>query len=187
MLIQDEKINGRHGGHQQGHGLPLPAGKRPHLNIHLVLQPQPQGSQLLPVAFPPGVVRAPAQVIGLAFVIRQREILEHGQVGTGTQGGVLVHPAKAAVPHKFLLVQHAFAVNDDIAALDWNAAADDIQQGGLAAAVAAHDGNKLARFHRKVKVPEQAGLSDLAGVIYFGDIFKLQHGRRLLSGRSGSR
>lgn len=59
VLIQDEKINGGHGGHQQGDRLPLPPGKRPHFDVHFVLQPQPQRRQLLPVGLPAGVVDAP--------------------------------------------------------------------------------------------------------------------------------
>ena len=116
------------------------------------------------------MVRAPAQVIGLAFVIRQREILKHGQVGTGTQSGVLVHPAKAAVPHKFLLVQHAFAVNDDIAALDWNAAADDIQHGSLTRAIASDHRHELSVLDGQIEIPEQAHLIDRTRIVIFVDM-----------------
>ena len=43
VLIQNQKFQRCHGGHQQGHGLPLSAGEGAHLDVQLILQAQVQG------------------------------------------------------------------------------------------------------------------------------------------------
>ncbi len=49
VFVQIRKLQRRHGGHQQRHGLPLAAGESAH-DIQLILQAQAQTGQLLMVA-----------------------------------------------------------------------------------------------------------------------------------------
>ena len=41
VLIQDQKLDRSHGGHEKGHGLPLASREDPHLYMELVFQSQP--------------------------------------------------------------------------------------------------------------------------------------------------
>ena len=67
------------------------------------------------------------------------------------------------------------AAHQHLTALNGDGSADDIEQGGLAAAVAADDGDKLTVLDGKIKVFKQTHFGDRAGVIGFRDIFKLKH------------
>ena len=176
VFVQDQKAQGGHSGHQQRHRLPLAAGEGAHAHVQLILQPQAQGGQLVPVVRHPAAVDAPAQTEGLSLVVRQGQVLQHRQVGAGAGGGVLIHPAHGSVALVVLQLGDAFAVHEDVAALDADGPADDVQQGGLAAAVAAHDGDELAVLHRQGEAVEQRLLRDGAGVVDLGDVTQFKHG-----------
>ena len=87
MLVQDEELQRGHGGHQQGHRLALAPGEGPHLHVQLILQPQAQGGQLGAVEIDALFVHPEAQAEGLPFVVRQGEVLQHGEVGAGPREG----------------------------------------------------------------------------------------------------
>ena len=176
MLVQDQEFQGRQGSHQQGHRLALAAGEGAHLDVQLILQTQTQSGQLGPVKVHPLFVHALAQAEALALVVRQGEVLQHGQVGAGAQGRVLVHPANGGVPLKIPLLPDALAVHQHVASVQGDAAADDVQQGGLAGAVAPHDGDKLPVRHGQVQAVKELQLRDGAGVVDFGQVFDLKHG-----------
>ena len=176
VFVQDQEVEGRHGGHQQGHGLPLAAGQGAHLHVQLILQPQPQGLELRPIEVHALAVHAPPKAEGLALVVRQGQVLQHGQVGAGARRRVLVDPAHGGVALVVLQLGDALAAHQHVAALDGDGAADDVQQGGLAAAVAAHDGHELALLHLQGEVVEQALLGDGAGVVDLGDVTYFKHG-----------
>ena len=57
-----------------------------------------------------------------------------------------------------------------------NAAADDVEHRGLAAAVAAHNGHEFAILDGQVEVLEQTHFGDGALIIDLGDVFQLKHG-----------
>ena len=68
------------------------------------------------------------------------------------------------------------AAHQHVAPLNGDGAADDVQQGGLAAAVAAHDGHELALLHRQGEVVEQPLLRLGAGVVDLRDVPYFKHG-----------
>ncbi len=176
VLVQNQKFQGRHGGHQQRHRLPLAAGESPHPHIQLILQSQAQGGQLLAIEVDTLFIDAPAQAVGPALVIRQGQIFQHGEVGAGAGGGVLVDPAHGGVPLVVLQLGDAPAAHQHVTALDGDRAADDVQQGGLAAAIAAHDGHELALLHCQGEVLEQPLLRQGAGVVDLRDVPYFKHG-----------
>ena len=176
MLVQDEELQGRHGGHQQGHRLALAPGEGAHLHVQFILQPQAQGGQLGAVEVDPLFVHPEAQAEGLALVVRQGEVLQHGEVGAGAQGGVLIHPAHDGVALVVLLLADALPVQKHIPPVQGDGPAEDVQQGGLARAVAPHDGDKLPVGHREVEVVEEGHLRDGAGIVDFRQVLQLKHG-----------
>ena len=176
VFVQDQKLEGRHGGHQQRHGLPLAAGEGAHFHVQLILQPQPQGLELLAVKVHPPPVHAPAQAEGAALVVRQGEVFQHGQVGGGACRRVLIYPAHGGVALVVLLVGDALAAHQYVAALNGNGTADDVQKRGLTAAVAAYDGDELSRLHRQREVVKEPLLRHGAGIIDLCDVPYFKHG-----------
>ena len=120
--------------------------------------------------------KAPAQTEGTALVVRQGQIFQHGEVGAGAGSGVLVDPAHGGVPLVVLQLGDAPAAHQHVTALDGDRAADDVQQGGLAAAIAAHDGHELALLHCQGEVLEQPLLRQGAGVVDLRDVPYFKHG-----------
>ena len=110
---------------------------------------QHTGLELLAVEVHPPPVYAPAQAEGTALVVRERQVFQHGQVGGGARRRVLVHPAHGGVALVVLLAGDALAAHQHVPSLNGDGAADDVQKRGLAAAVAAHDGDELSFLHRQ--------------------------------------
>ena len=167
VLVQDEEVQRRHGRHEQRHGLPLAAGEGAHFHVELILQAQAQRGQLRAVEVDALAVDPKAQAKALALVVRQGHVFQHGQVGAGPQGGVLIHPADGGVALKVLLLADALAAHQHVAPVQGDGAAEDVQQRGLAGAVAAHDGDELAVVHGEVEVVEQGHFRHGAGVVDF--------------------
>ena len=78
--------------------------------------------------------------------------------------------------HDLGQVGDVLAVDLDGAAVHGDAAADDVQHGRLAGAVAADDGDKLAVVYGKAEVLKQAHFVDGAGIVVFVDVIQLKHG-----------
>ena len=88
----------------------------------------------------------------------------------------MIDPAHVGVAAVVLEPAHAFAVDEYVAAVHGDGAAENVQKRGLAAAVAAYDGDKLPGLHRQGKMVEQPLLGHGAGVIDLGDVPDLKHG-----------
>ena len=97
VLIQDEKLNGGHGGHKKRHGLTLAAGENTYFNIHLILQSKAQGAEAFPVKIHPVFVGSGAQVEEFPLIVCQSHIFSNGHGRTGAHGRILVYPADAAL------------------------------------------------------------------------------------------
>ena len=104
-------------------------------------------------------------------------------MGTGPHGGILVHPADPALAYKFRHFCNVLSVYGNSAAVDGNAAADDVQHGSFSGAVAPYDRDKFMVVNGKIKILEQAHFIDCPGVVIFIDIFQFKHG--FLSSLSG--
>ncbi|MPM25746.1 hypothetical protein SDC9_72246 [bioreactor metagenome] len=127
VLIQNQKAQGRHGGHQQRRRLPLPTGEGPHFHVQLILQPQPQALQLGAVPVDALFVHAPAKTEGLPLVVRKRQVFQHGQIGARPHGRILVHPPHGGIALKVLFSQNALARHQHVSALHGDGPADNIQ------------------------------------------------------------
>ena len=97
-------------------------------------------------------------------------------MGAGAHGGILIHPANTPLTLKFRHVRDIFISYINGAGVHRDAAADDVEHGGFAGAVAPHHGHELALFHGQVKVLEQAHLIDGPCVVIFADIVQFKHG-----------
>ena len=97
----------------------------------------------------------------LALVVGKGEVFQNGHVRAGTHGGVLVNTAYLFVAHEILLLVDALAAYKAVATVDGNRAADYIEHRGLAAAVAADDGDKLTVLDGKLKVFKQTHFGDV--------------------------
>lgn len=170
VFVQNQEIERRQRRHQQRDGLPLPAGQRPHLHVHLVLQPQFQRREHFAVrrfalAVDPGRQAEPA-----AFVVGQRHIFQYCHVWAGAHRRILVHATHFAVALEIFHPADAGAVDADIAAVQRDAAADQVEHRGFAAAVAADDGNEFPVRHGQVEIAEQAHFRHCSGIVNFCDI-----------------
>ena len=175
VFVKNEKIYGSERGHDQGHRLALSAGEGAKLIIQLVFQTKAKSGQLLPVKIPALIVGAPAKTEALSLVVGEREIFQHGHVGAGTQSRILIHTSDTAVALELLKGIDPLSVYNDVSVIYRYAAADDIQQGGLAAAVAPHDGDKFLVLYLQAEIVEYAHLGDKAGIIYLLDMAQFKH------------
>ena len=175
MLVQDQEVNGGHGGHQQRKSLSLSAGETPHRHAQLVLQTQAQGRQHGLVVANAAAVGAGSQAVALSLVVRKGQVLQDGHGGAGTHSRVLIHPADAGIPPEFLHAGDVPAVHENLPVVHGDGAAQDVQQAGLAAAVAAHHGHKAALLDKQVEAGEQARLLNGAGAVGLGYIPQFKH------------
>ena len=117
-----------------------------------------------------------AEAEGLALVVGKGQVFQHGEVGGGAEGRVLVDPAHGGVALELLLFLDALPVHQHVAAFHADAAADDVEKRGLAGAVAAHDGNELPVLHPQGEALKEPVLRGGAGMIDLGDVLQLKHG-----------
>ena len=68
-----------------------------------------------------------------------------------------------------------FSVDEDAAGIQRDAAADNIQKGGLARTIAADHRDKFSLFNLHRKIMEHTHLMNGSGIIVFPDILKLKH------------
>ena len=176
MLVQDEEVDGGHGGHEQRQGLPLAAGEVAHGHAQLVLQSQPQGGQHVAVGLDAGTVGAAGQAEGTALVVCHGQVFQNGHGGAGALGGILIHPSHAPVAAEFLHFGDVLPADADGSRFHGNGAAEDVQHAGFARAVAAHHRDEGMILNPQAEIMEQAGFMHGAGVVDFGDCVKFKHG-----------
>ena len=176
MLIQDKEFNGGHGGHEQRHGLALAAGEDAYLDIHFILQAKAKGAQGFAVGFHPLPVGSRTEVKCLAFIISKGHVFQDCHGWAGAHGRILIDASDAALTLVFRHPGDVFPANDDLAVVQRDASADDIEHGSLARAIAAHHGDKLMVPDSKAEILEQAHFIDRTGIVVFIDVFQFKHG-----------
>ena len=144
--------------------------------VSAVLGSQPQGRQFCPIRVNPLLVHPKPQAKSFPLVVRQGEVLQHGQIGTGAQGGILIYSANGGVPLEILLLSDAFSIHQHVSPVQWDGPAEDIQQRGLSRTIAAHDRDELAVLHREIEPVKQGQLRHRSRIVDFGHIPQLKHG-----------
>jgi len=151
-----------------GYALHLPAGHLAGVLVQLVAQPhllQRSGGTAAALGF--GNARDGQ---------RQLHIAQHGLVGD--QVIALEHETDGVVPVGVPVAVGIFfggdAVDDKITAVVAVQTADDVQQGGLAGAAGAQNGHEFVVPQVQTDVV-QCVLHQLAGLIFFVDLFELEH------------
>ena len=176
VLIQKEDLGLFQGGHEQGQGLPLSAGKQPHLGGEPVLQPQSQGAEqlfeLLPLAFPD----APAEGALLPPAGGQSQVLLDGHVARRPHHGVLEPPAQIDGPPVLGQLSDVHAVNADGALVHRPHAGDGVEHGGLARPVSANDGDEVPLLQGERQMVQRRLLVNGAGVEGLTDLMQFKHG-----------
>ena len=160
MLIQNQEINRCHRRHQKRQYLTLSAGKGTDLCFQLVFQPKSQTGKHLAVRIFPALSDTAVQSVTFFFQIRNRHIFQHRHIRARPGRRVLVYSADFAVAHIFFLTGDISSVYDDLSCVRRNAAADQVQHGGFAGAVAADHRHELAVWNRQVKILKQAHFID---------------------------
>ena len=151
-----------------GYALHLPAGHLAGVLVQLVAQPhllQRSGGT--------------AAALGLGYARDgqcQFHVAQYGLVGD--QVIALEHKTDGVVPVGVPVAVGVFfggdAVDDQIAAVVAIQTADDVQQGGLAGAAGAQNGHEFVVPQVQTDVV-QCVLHQLAGLIFFVDLFELEH------------
>ena len=177
VLVQQQQLWGDQRSHEQGEGLPLPAGQQPHRLPHPVLQAHLQSGQLVPEQGPvrlAGAAEEGVLVLGSAE-IGQGQILLDGHVGGGPPHGVLEQAAQHPAAPVLRLEGDVLPRQGDGALIHIEAPGDGVEQGALARAVGAHDGDEVPGLQVEGQAAEGLLLIDRAGVEGLGDMFQLQH------------
>ena len=186
VFVQQQQLGGDQRRHQQGQCLALAAGEQADGLLHAVLQPKAQGGELLgkEVAILFGDAGEGRRVPGRPQ-IGQCEVFLNGHMGGRAAQRVLEHTADvlgaAVVRHKrdVLVIQRdGTSIRDELAC-------NGVEHRGLACAVGADDGGKVAVFQIQVDLLQSQLFVDGAGVKGFADVFQFKHGGHLLS-RLGS-
>ncbi len=141
----------RHGGHDQRQGLALAAGQEAHLALQPVFQAEAQRGQKLPVAGAAGRGDAPPQSTALAPAARPCSGSPRWSWRRRSPGAGPGTPARCSRRRRCSLQRvMSTAVQDDAAPVGEVAAGDQVEQGRLARAVAADDGDELPLFDGEV-------------------------------------
>ena len=175
MLVQQEELGFVHGGHQQGQRLTLTAGQQAHTGGQTVFQAQVQGLEQFPVLFPLGLGDADAQGAGLAAAGSQRQILFDLHGGGGAGHRILEHTADVGSTLMLAQAGDVHAVDDNFAFIHRPHTGHGVQHGGLARAVAADDGDKIALVQLQVQAVQGRFLVHGACVEGLGNILDLKH------------
>ena len=107
---------------------------------------------------------------------RHGEVFFNGHFGRGAHERVLEDPADPLPPAVLGEVGHIEAVDDDVPVVDQEAARDHVEERRLPGAVAADDGDEIARGDVKADLFQGDLLVDGPPVEDLGDAFELKHG-----------
>src|SRR5699024_1165370 len=154
----------------------LPAREQPDPGLETVLEAEVEGPQLLPEPVPARGGDSPAQRPRLAAPQGEGEVLLDRQVRGRAGERVLEHPAEEAGPLVLLEPVDARAVDLDGAGVDRQPAGDRVEQGGLAGAVRADDGDEVALGQVQAQIDQGTPLVDRAGEERLGDRVDGEHG-----------
>jgi len=104
------------------------------------------------------------------LIVRKREVFEDSKAAAGSHLRVLEHSAYLPCALVLLREHDILAVEHNRAGIRLDTAADDIQHGGLAAAVGAYNGDKVPVVDVEREVVEQLALIDGPAVEHLRDI-----------------
>ena len=127
------------------------------------------------IIWDPGFVGAAGKTVKAPFIICYGKIFQDIHARAGTLCGVLIDAADTSVADIVFLVGDVGAVDENLAAVGEDCAADQIEQRSLSGSVAANDGDELIVRDGEIKIPVENLFVDRAGIICLADVFKLQH------------
>ena len=176
VLVQEQQLRVREGGHEQRERLALTAGKQANLAAHAGLQAQAQRGEQLGVLLLLLGGDAPGEAAALAAALGERQVFLDPHVGRGSAHRVLEHTAQILGARGLGEATHVHATQLDHAGIQRVHARDHVQQRGLAGAVAADHGHEVAVRELQVHARERALLVDRSLVERLGDVRELKHG-----------
>ena len=165
VLVQDQEIRGAQAAHGHRQGLALAAGQAAGPGVHHVFQPHAQFAQHLLPGGNAGFVERGHEVHALELALGQGHVFGDAHIGAGAHRRVLVDAGDAAAAGGFLLAGDILPVQQDLPGVGRHGSADQVEQGGLAGAVGADDGDKLPLFHLEVEAAQQRQLAHGTRVI----------------------
>ena len=184
VLVQQEELGLDQAGHQQGECLALAAREQADLGVEARVQTEVQALEQLNVLVLLGLGDAPRKTATLAAALGEGQVFGNLHVGCGAAHGVLEHTAQVLGALRLAQTRDVGAVELNNTRIKRIHAGDHIEQRGLAGAVAANHGYKVAIVEGEVDAGERALLGDGALVKGLLDVRELKHLPHLPSCRS---
>ena len=184
VLVEQQQARPGERGHQQGECLALATREQADLGVETRVQTKVQALEQLNVLIFLGLGDAPRKAATLAATLGEGQVLGNLHVGSGTAHGVLKHAAQVLGALRLAQARDVGAVELDNARIERVHAGDHVEQRGLAGAVAADHGYKVAVIQGEVDAGERALLGDGALVKGLLDMRELKHLPHLPSCRS---
>ena len=160
MLVEQQQARLGERGHQQGECLALATREQADLSVEPRIQTKVQTLEQLNVLVLLGLGDAPRKTAMLAAALGEGQVLGDLHVGCGAAHGVLEHAAQVLGALRLAQTRDIGAVELDNARIERIHAGDHVEQRGLAGAVAANHGYKVAVVKGEVDAGERALLGD---------------------------
>ena len=175
VLVQQQDARRLQRRHQQAHGLALAAREQADAVGQAVFQAQAQDGQALAEVVAHLGLDGAAQAAEGAAALGQGHVFLDGQVLAGARHGVLEDAGHAlgAGPHG--QARHVLAGDLDAALVHGQVARDGVQEGGLAGAVRADDGDELAVGNVQRHAAQRPRFDGRAGVEGDFELLCAQH------------
>ena len=175
MLVEQQQARLGERGHEQGECLALAAREQADLGVEARVQTKVQTLEQLDVLVLLGLGDAPRKAATLAATLGECQVLGNLHVGCGAAHGVLEHAAQVLGTLRLAQTRDVGAVELDNARIERIHAGDHVEQRGLACAVAANYGYKVAVVEGKVDAGKSALFGDGALVKGLLDVRELKH------------
>ena len=171
VLVQQKELRRDHGGHEQGQRLPLAAGEQAYGTAHPILQSQPQLAQPLPELRPVGFGDHGEGVgAGTGPHIGKSQIFLNGHGGGGALQRILEHAPDELTALVVRQAGDVLPVQLDGATIHRKGSGDGVEEGGLARAVGAENGDEIALRKVQAQVGQSLLFVDGARVEGFGNV-----------------
>ena len=184
VLVEQQQARLGERGHEQGECLALTAREQTDLGVEARVQTEVQALEQLDVLVLFGLGDAPRKAATLAAALGEGKVLGNLHVGCGAAHGVLEHAAQVLGALRLAQTRDVVAVELNNARIERIHAGDHVEQRGLAGAVAADHGHKVAVVEGEIDAGEGALLGDGALVKGLLDVRELKHLPHLPSYRS---
>ena len=184
VLVEQQQARFSERGHEQGECLALAAREQADLSVEARVQTKIQALEQLDVLVLFGLGDAPRKTAALAAALGEGQVLGNLHVCCGAAHGVLEHTAQVLGALRLAQTRDVGAVELDNARIERIHAGDHVEQRGLAGAVAANHGYKVAVVKGEVDAGECALLGDGTLVKGLFDVRELKHLPHLPSCRS---